>query len=222
MEYSIDGINKINNILFKNINYRKLDSNHNLNYSNIYIKLYYYTKYRDKTYIPSNIKELINNIKCEDSINYYNDDNVNFEFLLLSDFDYMKMRKKELTSDKRLHKCHITSYYFILNFPYENIYLLTGFINISNHDILHSVVEIKDKNNESSSIIDYTQNLIMKKDDYDKITNFKYYSKISKQDLINDKDIIISFNMKLPIFLFFRDEIMKDLQKNEKVLKLNN
>ena len=121
MKYTTEGINEKNYNLFNNSFYRKIDSNHNLNYVNIYNRLYYYSKYRDKKFIPNNIKKLIKNIKYEDDIN---------------------------------------------------------------------------------------------------ITNFKCYSVISKEDLINDQDKIILFNMKLPFYLFFRDEI--ELNKNEKVLKLNN
>ncbi|MBQ9024277.1 MAG: hypothetical protein IJ105_03535 [Bacilli bacterium] len=218
--YNKDGMNKLTDELFQKTNYKIINSNENINFSYIYKRLYYYTKYRDKRFVPTNIKEIIKNIGYDGTINYYNDDNIYFKFLLLSDYAFLKKRKKELTSDRRLHKCHGASYDFMFNFSYDKVYLLTGFINISNHDILHSVVEIED--DESSRIVDYTQNLVMKKEDYIRITNFKCISKISKQDIIDDKDKISPFNMKLAIYLFFRDELMKDLKKNEKVLKLNN
>ena len=73
---------------------------------------------------------------------------------------------------------------------------------------------------KESRIIDFTQNVIMSKQNYIKITNFKELSKISKEDVISDRSKVALFNMKIAYYLFFRDEIMKDINKNEKVFEL--
>ena len=60
----------------------------------------------------------------------------------------------------------------------------------------------------------------MSKEDYIAITNFREFSKISRDKLRQDEEKIKNFSMGIQYYLFFHNEIMKDLEKNEKLLKL--
>lgn len=216
MKYNKYGINKNTDDLFNEISQKNIDSK--LNFNMINTKLNYYTLYRDKKIIPPNIKTLISNIVYKDGINYYLSDDICFGFLLLSDYVQNKKEKKILTSQKRYHKCHEESYRLTLGAPYKQSYILTGYINVDGNDILHSVAQVQDDKEEK--IIDFTLNIVMSKEDYITITNFREFSKISRDKLRQDEEKIKNFSMGIQYYLFFHNELMKDLEKNEKLLKL--
>ena len=98
--------------------------------------------------------------------------------------------------------------------------LLTGYISYEDIDILHTVVECE--KDGKIKIVDYTKNLIMDKEEYIGLTNFRIIQRISRDDFLRDNRIINRCmpRMSLVVYLCFRDEIMKDLKKNNKVLKL--
>ena len=218
MEYNKFGMNKKLEEIFNEIKLEKNYRKDNLDLPLIYRKLNYYTMYRDKKIIPSNIKYLIRKIKFIDTINEYDEDGVEFKFLLLSDFAEDKSQIKRLTSKRRLHQCHNESYNIVKNAKYEEAYVLTGYVNVEGASILHSIAEVGSQG--KMRVIDYTQNLVMLKEDYIKITNFKEISRVSREDINNDEDIINKFKIDLPYYFIFRDEIINDLKKNENVLTL--
>ena len=119
--------------------------------------------------------------------------------------------KKELNSKKRLSNCHIKS--IELASGKNNSYILTGYYTTNLNKILHSVVEIvKDGKNY---ILDWTQNIWMPKDDYIKIYKFQILEKINSNDLEQDFKKLKKLEFKsLKTYLVFRDEIIKDLEKN--------
>lgn len=94
-----------------------------------------------------------------------------------------------------------------LNFPNE---VVTGFIyGISDKvKYLHSWIEFNKDGNEY--VIDYTMNVIMNKEGYYFIRQAEELSRISNQDILFDSKI--SINSK--VYLVFRHEIMKELEKN--------
>lgn len=120
--------------------------------------------------------------------------------------------KKELNSKKRLSNCHIKS--IELASGINNSYILTGYYTTNLNKILHSVVEIvKDGKNY---ILDWTQNIWMPKDDYIKIYKFQILEKINSNDLEQDFKKLKKLEFKsLKTYLVFRDEIIKDLEKNK-------
>ena len=74
--------------------------------------------------------------------------------------------------------------------------------------------------NGKEYVFDYTCNLVMNKEGYYAFNGIKeVFSKISCNDIRNDAKIIEQFNKKLPLklYLTFRDELMKDLQKNKEI-----
>lgn len=119
--------------------------------------------------------------------------------------------KEELLSDKRLHKCHSRSIEMASRI--ENSKVITGFITIENIKILHTVLEFKDKD-DNTIIIDYTNNLYITKEQYINLTKFKEISSIDTESIIEDNPIINILNMIYKPYLCFRDEIMTDLQRN--------
>ena len=91
---------------------------------------------------------------------------------------------------------------------------MTGYYTTNLNKILHSVVEIvKDGKNY---ILDWTQNIWMPKDDYIKIYKFQILEKINSNDLEQDFKKLKKLEFKsLKTYLVFRDEIIKDLEKNK-------
>lgn len=219
MGYRINGINIKTDDLFQklpdskesNLDYKKMNK--------IYEAINLYTMFRDSSDISTSVKEKIKNIKQVRKENHYKDNDYDFMFCLLSDFFIDEELKEELTSEKRLHQCHDASIGLSLESPFKNVFIITGYVSDGEKDILHSVIEI---DGEDTVIMDYTQNLMMKKEDFINITGFRELSKVSKEDLKNEIGIMTDIEMKVPYYLFFRNEIAKDLKKNNKVLKLHD
>lgn len=101
----------------------------------------------------------------------------------------------------------------------KNSIVLTGYIVIGKYKILHSVVEVnKDGKIE---ILDWTKNIIMNKEDYINLFDFKVLTQIKIENILNDFEILNKFlpNFSLKTYLVFRDELMKDLEKNKFMLE---
>lgn len=218
MEYNNFGMNKKSEQIFNEIKPENIYTQDNIDLNLIYNKVNYYTMYRDKRMAPSHIKYLIRKIKHIDNINEYNEDGISFKFLLLSDFTQDEDRIKRLTSKRRFHQCHNESYNLVRDAIYEEAYVLTGYVNIDGNRILHSVAEVGSQGN--MRIVDYTQNIVMLKNDYIRITNFKEISRVSREDINKDEEIIRRLKIDLPYYFIFRNEIINDLKKNENVLTL--
>lgn len=119
--------------------------------------------------------------------------------------------RKELLSNKRLHKCHYRSIEIASRI--ENSKVVTGFITDGNIKMLHTVVEFNDKN-DNTIVVDYINNLHIAKDQYIDLTKFKEISSIEIESVIDDNPIINILDMTYKPYLCFRDEIMADLQRN--------
>ena len=73
---------------------------------------------------------------------------------------------------------------------------------------------------EKSYILDWTQNIKMSKEDYIKLYKFKILQKISCKDLIKDREILNKAEYQdLKTYLVFRDEIMRDFDRNKHLFK---
>lgn len=153
----------------------------------------------------------------EDSYEYISKDGQIIKFNKLSNRIIDKKMIKELNSIKRRGKCHEKS--IILSIAITDSSVLTGYIVIGNYKILHSIVEVK--RNDKIEILDYTQNLIMDKEEYIKLFNFTILSKIETKDLVTDIEFLQKTfpNFPLKKYLVFRDELMKDLEKNKFMLE---
>jgi len=122
----------------------------------------------------------------------------------------------ELTSENRYGKCHDRSFMFAKMNDKSN--LLTGYINGTNLHILHSVVELNIFGKDY--ICDWTKNLVMSKQDYIKLTNYKILSKISHNQILEDSEMIEDLNLKncLKGYLLFRDELTQEYNNKIKTL----
>lgn len=138
----------------------------------------------------------------------YNDGIYNMRFSLISDYIDNKRLVSELTTDKRYGKCHIRSVYLMNGI--KNTKLITGYLNILDKKIIHSIVMLP-----NGDIADWTRNIIMSKADYYYLTGFEELQVIDDKDIRKDSFILDDFPTKP--YMTFRDEIIDDLKKNIKV-----
>lgn len=141
-----------------------------------------------------------------------------YSFALLDNFFDDELRE-ELRSDNRRGKCVQTSVSMAYNFDQESKVVI-GYLNSDEERIIHVI--FVDCSQDVEIAYDYTKNVVMKKDDYIELNNYEVINEISGDDIREDMKIIRSidhFSSKL--YLCFRDEIMRDLKKNEKVFKLS-
>ncbi|MBR3117201.1 MAG: hypothetical protein IKF36_04930 [Bacilli bacterium] len=91
-----------------------------------------------------------------------------------------------------------------------------GYIHYSEKKIIHAIYE------DDEIVYDFTKNLVMMEQDYYSLTEFEELNVITSNELQSDFKYIESIGtIPLKIYLLYRDEIMKDLKKNNKVLKVN-
>ena len=154
----------------------------------------------------------------KNKIYHYVNGEMDIVFEKLSDQVKGYKHRQELESHKRYGKCHEMSISLLGSL--KEAHVLTGYISIEDEDILHSVVEYE--KDGKTKIIDYTKNLIMDEEDYVGLTNFRIFQKISRKDFLKDRKILKKYfnNLSSRAYLCFRDEIMNELKRKEKVLKL--
>ena len=158
----------------------------------------------------------------------YNDHSLNIK-TMQGNINVIKMNNvfKLLKTDSiigtkyRSGLCHEKSIFLSLCLDIDND-LLTGYVyGLSDKDkYLHSVVEFTSKNKKY--ILDYTMNAIINKDGYDYLMDFEELSRITKSSLQNDFKIFKGFSKLYPIgtkeYLVYRDEIMRDINKNKDII----
>lgn len=153
--------------------------------------------------------------------------NKNIEF----EFDYLKKYLKKILKNEdpyvkkeliwqmknncRYGGCYKTN--MILSYNIKDSYFVTGLIPLEDgSNYKHAYVEYKDY------IIDFTKNLIIKKDKYYELLKVKELGKIKSEDisimfnLLKDNDIL---NTDRYIALF-GNEIVNDLMKNKELLNI--
>ena len=116
---------------------------------------------------------------------------------------------------ERLGRCHEASLAISEGLGDIQNYIVTGYVFAlsDKSKYVHSWIELVVNGEEV--VIDYTLNAIMNKEGYYKIRHVKDISKISSCDVKNDKAILNKIgNFDLKEYLIFRDEIMRDLEKN--------
>ena len=140
-----------------------------------------------------------------------------YPFMLL-DF-FMEADKDELRSERRYGQCFNASL-DLANIIEDDCKVSVGYLHNNSDRIMHAVLV---KNEENFDMVfDYTMNLIMQKDDYQELTDFKIVNEISGDKVKKDRDLLLKLGlgMSIKFYSFFRDEIMSDFEKNKKVLKL--
>lgn len=105
----------------------------------------------------------------------------------------------------------------------ENNDLVTGIVYgyTDKSKYLHSWVEVELFG--EMYVVDYTMNAIINKDGYYRFRHAKEIERINKATLLNDKinygNVIDALDAHAAFYNVFRDEILKDLERNESVLK---
>ena len=146
------------------------------------------------------------------------------ETIKVMQFSSLKSTIKELLpeidTDDRIKKCFNYAYEISRNIGVKNE-IVTGYIygytDISK--FLHSWVEINYKGQDY--VIDGTLNAIINKEGYYALRHAEPITKISNETLeIDIKNYLSKVGtFGLPDYLFFRNEIIKDLEKNNEAFK---
>lgn len=159
------------------------------------------------------------NIKFDKSDNSYIfiDNGQEIRFNLLSDrLKDQKELYKDLCSDERKTNTMFKNMSLCLSL--RNSILISGIFNFMGNKHLYSIIEIK-INNEVY-ILDYSKNIIMKKDDYYKLFDFTPIAKLYSYNLESDINYL-DFDLDTLTLLFFRDELLKATEKNKKIFDKN-
>lgn len=138
----------------------------------------------------------------------YKKENIVFDFIKISDL-LNGLYKKELLSEQRYHKCH--SMCIKLANYFENSNILTGYINILDSKIMHSILEFTMF--DEVVVMDWTLNVIMNKEQYFKLTNFNVINIVSSSMIMEDNDLIYNCDITNKTYLLFRNELKQDLDK---------
>lgn len=163
----------------------------------------------------------INYIKYNESENcfHYVKDDFEISFRKFSDVIRAYYYKEQLHNDERSSLAPIKSCEIVPYLSKSNI--LTGFILIGNLKMMHTVIELVDE----GLIIDWSINAIMKKEDYLRLTKLQVINKLETDKLIEDRisGIFNEFSdpSMLEFYLIFRDEFIKDIEKNKQLIKIN-
>ena len=118
---------------------------------------------------------------------------------------------KELTSRRRYGNCHSMS--IVLAQSIDNSRIVTGKCTLGKRRFLHSIIEYDLE--DETYVLDWTRNLRTTKKQFIKLTQFEELSSIDAKNILEDLKVIEG-NLKINVkpYLVFRDEIMRDIQKN--------
>lgn len=123
--------------------------------------------------------------------------------------------KNELETKKRYRKCHMRS--IDLALAIGDAKVVTGIAKLNGVEFLHSVVEIMLDN--KTLYLDWTRNIMMPQDEYKRLFRYIEISKVDIKNIISDIEYIRAFNLNIEEYLLFRDELMKDVEKNKSVFQ---
>lgn len=123
--------------------------------------------------------------------------------------------KNELETKKRYRKCHMRS--IDLALAIGDAKVVTGIAKLNGVEFLHSIVEIMLDN--KTLYLDWTRNIMMPQDEYKRLFRYREISKVDTKNIISDMEYIRAFNLNIEEYLLFRDELMKDVEKNKSVFQ---
>lgn len=157
----------------------------------------------------------------EKNIYNYNLEDMQMAFEKLSDRIQDKKIKRELLSNDRIKKCHEKTKSLIGGFA-NPATILTGTYERRGKRCLHSIIELQRE--DDIYIADYTLNLIMKKESYSKLVNFKQIEDIKDIDALEDmkdgsREFLKDIDFITKPYLTFRKELKRDLEKNKSMLE---
>ena len=211
----LNGMNKNTNMLLFNDDFDAHRCEELTDKESIFIEIDKITKLSDdeiKKKLRFNFK-----LRKKDNIFTIKKRKLKYNFKMMDDYMESNQVKEELRSDERYRKCGEMAISIAYSVD-ENVNIIIGYLNMFNGKIIHSVIE-RFKDSESY-IFDYTRNLVMRKEDYFDITNFKVLNIVKNSDLKKDIELLRGLNIYTKPYLIFRDEMMRDLNKCVKRLKL--
>lgn len=233
MKYDKDGINlNTKYILFsdeKNIpeeEYGSIDNLVDLCTIEVYTSMYndFIIKRIFKTLLLKRKGININKIRYDKDKNNYeyvksNGEVIVFDMISKNLIDPPKEVIKELESSKRYGKCHMRSVETCVSL--EDSIVQTGTITLENMRYIHTVIESKDKMG-NPLIYDWTKNLIIGKNEYIELFNFKILSSINSDEIFKDiQDIEQLPFISIRTYLMFKYELLRDLSKNKFLFEQN-
>lgn len=123
---------------------------------------------------------------------------------------------KELTSNKRYGECHRRSMSIAPSI--EGSKIVTGYITIGNKKVLHSIIEYE--YDGKTIVLDWTRNLKITREQYIELTKFVELSSFEGEKVIDDiEKIFRNLNMGVKPYVVFRDELIRDMQKNKQIFQ---
>lgn len=146
----------------------------------------------------------------------YKHNNFIVYFDLLSNHCGIPEIVNELTTEKRYNKCHLSCWDLVEQI--EDAKVVTGFLIWGTTQLLHTLMELNSKG--ETYVLDYAFNLFIKKEEYLKLTNFKEISSYTAEEVVEYKLLGYgNIDMGIKPILTFRDELVKDMQKNPQMFQ---
>lgn len=151
----------------------------------------------------------------------YHKRNEKITFELLSDSIENPEIKEELLSSDRYGACHENSTHlmFGLDTCFKK-WLVNGQIKINEKDYFnHTWVEFEEQG--EILVIDYNSNIILRKEDYDRLTGAREINRTDIDTLETLIHLLDDFNLHFHpmIFGYFSQELKRDLEKNKFLMK---
>ena len=140
------------------------------------------------------------------------------KFMRLSDFFVFKRGKEVLEAPDRQGWCHKFSSEISKDWDSPNE-VVTGCIYKLCDKVkhLHSWIEFSEEGEEF--IIDATRNIVMNKEGFYFLKHVKELCRVSRNQIIEDENIIHELGFGIKEYLTFRHEIMRDVERNYKVFQ---
>lgn len=146
----------------------------------------------------------------KEGIYTYDDGKNKYDFRMMSSYIKDKEIKKELKSPRRGGKCRISSV-TVSNILKSENKIVTGYYYVDNGKYLHTVVETELGGEQY--VLDFTSNIMMKKDQYQSLFKFEQLEAIKDEDYRKDERTMENLDaVTLKKYLLFGKEIIKDLE----------
>ena len=148
---------------------------------------------------------------------YASNDGLTYSFNRLDQISNFYSKQELLSKERYGHCCDKSME--LVNSLAEDCKILVGYNHYTEKKLVHAVVELI--TSSGPIIIDYTKNLVMKKKEYFDLTEFELINTVTKQNLKQDLPILAETEfIPIKMYLIYRDELIKDLKKNDKILGL--
>ena len=195
---------RTNDMLYNNIvNVKEnKDNTRAILFIGIYASSYGYdVKPKQYNYIKNYIQEIGDNLYLYNGF---------ISFHILSEcFPKSKFIYNITHNSEQYNRCHHNS--IIMSKFLPNSKILTGFINYQGQSILHSVILYND------NIFDTNLNIVLKKKDYYKLTNFKLLNSLTRKKYQEISPYLVNTLFQDKDVLLYNKEILNDIKRNKKM-----